>query len=316
MKAQPLTALAVLAFAVWSCGSGALASPLPQGNKRSKSDADINAIGHRHIVHDTNFYSPEKEKELGKQLAQEVERFSKLLSDPIVTEYIGRVAQNVANNSDSHIPVTVRVIDSDVVNAFTLPGGHQYINRGLLLQLHAEAELASLLARGIAHTALRSTTREATKGQLMQLATVPLILSEPGSLTPVGWSLTIPLTELKIRRQDELDADYFGVQYLYKAGYDPKCFTDFVQRIWGTSSATAKNVPKVFSTFPPLDERLVALQNEISNILPPRDGAIVSTAEFDAFKERLRAQKSEGPAPKLRTKNAEPRNPRPNLKPQ
>lgn len=312
MKAQPLTALAVLAFAIWSCGSGALASPLPQGNKRSKSDADINAIGHRRIVHDTNFYSPEKEKELGKQLAQEVERSSKLLNDPIVTEYIGRIALNVAKNSDTHIPVTVRVIDSDVVNAFTLPGGYQYINRGLLLQLHGEAELASLLARGIAHTALRSTTREATKGQLMQLATVPLILSEPVA----GWSLTIPLTELKMRRQDELDADYFGVQYLYKAGYDPKCFTDFVQRTWGTSSATAKNDPKVFSTFPPLDERLVALQNEISNILPPRDGAIVSTAEFDAFKERLPAQKSEGPAPKLRAKNAEPRNPSPNLKPQ
>src|SRR6267143_1938053 len=129
MKAEPLTALAVVAFAVWSCGIGALASPLPQ-NKRSKSDADINAIGHRRIVHDVNFYSPEREKELGKALSQEVERASQLLDDPIVTEYIGRVAQNVANNSDAHIPVTVRVIDSDVVNAFTLPGGYLYINRG------------------------------------------------------------------------------------------------------------------------------------------------------------------------------------------
>jgi len=313
MKAEPLTALAVVAFAVWSCGIGALASPLPQ-NKRSKSDADINAIGHRRIVHDMNFYSPEREKELGKALSQEVERASKLLDDPIVTEYIGRVAQNVANNSDAHIPVTVRVIDSDVVNAFTLPGGYQYINRGLLLQLHGEAELASLLARGIAHTGLRSAAREATKDELILLATVPLILSEPGSLTPVGWSSAIPLAELKMRRQDELDADYFGVQYLYKAGYDPKCFTDFVQRIWGTTSATAKNVPKVLSTFPPLDERLAALQSEISNILPPRDGAIVSTAEFDAFKERLPAQKA-GPELKRPAENTEPRNPRPTLKP-
>ncbi len=313
MKAQPLTALAVLALAVCSCGSSALASPLPQ-NKRSKSDADINAIGHRRIVRDANFYSAEREKELGKALSQEVERSSKLLNDPIVTEYIGRVAQTVANNSDAHIPLTVRVIDSDVVNAFTLPGGYQYINRGLLLRLHGEGELASLLARGIAHTALRSATREATKGELMQLATVPLILSGPGSLTSVGSSSTIPLTELKMRRQDELDADYFGVQYLYKAGYDPKCFADFVQRLWGTSSATAKNVPKVFSTFPPLDERLAALQNEISNILPLRDGAIVSTAEFDAFKERLPAQKA-GPELKRPTETTEPRNPKPTVKP-
>jgi predicted Zn-dependent protease len=309
MRAQPLTVLTVLAFAVCSSGGGAFASPRPQ-DKRSKSDADINAIGHRRIVHDANFYSPEREKELGKALSQAVERSSKLLNDPIVAEYIERVAQNVANNSDAHIPVTVRVIDSDVVNAFTLPGGYQYINLGLLLQLHGEAELASLLARGIAHTALRSAAREATKGELMELATVPLIL------TPAGWSSTIPLTELKIRRQDELDADYFGLQYLYKAGYDPKCFTDFVQRIWGTSSATAKNVPKVLSIFPPLNERLTALQNEIANTLPPRDGAIVSTAEFDVFKERLPAQRPEGTVPKLRTKNAEPRNSSPNLKPQ
>jgi predicted Zn-dependent protease len=119
-----------------------------------------------------------------------------------------------------------------------------------------------------------------------------------------------------MRRQDELDADYFGMHYLYKAGYDPKCFTDFVQRIWGTSSATANNVPKVFSTFPPLDERFAALQNEISNILPRRDGAIVSTAEFDAFEERLPARKSEGPEVKRPTENAEPRNPSPSLKPQ
>ncbi len=307
MRAQILTPLIVFAFVAGFPVSRGFASPAPQ-NKRSKSDADINAIGHRRIVHDANFFSPEREKELGKALSQEVERSSKLLNDPIVTDYIGRVAQNVANNSDAHIPVTVRLIDSDVVNALTLPGGYQYINRGLLLQLHGEAELASLLARGIAHTALRSATREATKGELMQVATVPLIL------TPVGWSSTIPLTELKMRRQDELDADYFGVQYLYKAGYDPKCFADFVQRLWGTSSATAKNVPKVFSTFPPLDERLAALQNEISNILPLRDGAIVSTAEFDAFKERLPAQKS-GPELKRPTESTEPGNPKPTVKP-
>jgi predicted Zn-dependent protease len=149
--------------------------------------------------------------------------------------------------------------------------------------------------------------------ELMQVATVPLI--GPGSLTPAGWSSAIPLTELKMRRQGELDADYFGVQYLYKAGYDPKCFIDFVQRIWGTSSATAKNVPKALSTFPPLDERLAALQNEISNIFPPRDGAIVSTAEFDAFKERLPAQKS---APELKrpAENTEPGDPKPTSHPQ
>jgi predicted Zn-dependent protease len=320
MRAQILVATIVFAFVVGSCASRGLASP-PQQGKRSKSDGDINAIGHRRVVRDTNFYSPEREKELGKALSQEVEKSSRMLNDPLVTEYIGEVAQNVAKNSDFRVPVSVRVIDSGEVNALTLPGGYQYINRGLLLQLKGEAELASLLARGIAHAALRSATREATKGEVMQLATVPLILLGSGGSTPVGWSLTIPLSQLKMRRQDELDADYFGVQYLYKAGYDPKCFLEFVQRIWGAGSAAADNVPKVFSTFPPLDERIAALQNEVSKILPPRDKAIVSTAEFDAFKQRLPAQKSEGPElkrPELRrpTENREPPNhsssPKPN----
>jgi predicted Zn-dependent protease len=310
MKAQPLAALTVLAFTVWSCGTCAVASPLPQSKRRSKSDADINAIGHRRIVHDANFYSSEKEKELGKQLAQEVERSSKLLDDPTVMEYIERVAQNVANNSDARMPITVRVIDSETLNAFTLPGGYQYVNRGLLLRLEGEGELASVLARGIAHTALRSATRQATKGQLTQLSTIPLILMGPPGSSSSGLPLAIPLAELKMRRDEELDADYFGMQYLYKAGYDPKCFTSFVQRIWGPGAAATEKVPKVMSTYPPLDERLAALRSETSEILPPRDRAIVSTPEFDAFKERLRAQESglELKQPSLRTRNRAIRN--------
>jgi len=309
MKAQAPTAVVALACAAYMCGSGAFASPPPQ-NKRSKSDADINAIGHRHIVRDADFYCPQKEKELGKALSQELERSSKLLNDPVVTEYVGRVAQNLANNSDAQFPVRVRIIDSDLVNAVTLPGGYQYIDRGLLLQLHGEAELASVLARGIAHTALRSATREATKGELTQLATVP-ILSGPNDLNIANrLNIAIPLVVLKMRRQSELDADYFGVQYLYKAGYDPKCFTDFVQRIWGANPAMATNIPKAFSTFPPLEERLAALHNEISKTLPPKEGAIVSTAEFDAFKKRLPAAKS-GPELKRSTEKTEPPSPTP-----
>jgi len=301
MKVHPLAALTLLAFTVWSCGGGIVASPLPQGKKRSKSDADINAIGHRRIVHDANFYSPEKEKELGKVLEQEVERSSKLLDDTTLTQYIERVAQNVANNSDARMPITVRMIDSDTLNAITLPGGYQYVNRGFLLRLEGEGELASMLARGIAYTALRSATRAATMSQLTQLSTVPLLVMGPPGSSFTGLSLAIPLTQLKMRRDDELDADYFGVQYLYKAGYDPKCFTSFVERIWGSGAAVTEKVPKALSTYPPLDERLAALRSETSEILPPRDGAIVSTPEFDAFKERLRTQKSEGLKPALRS---------------
>jgi predicted Zn-dependent protease len=312
MTARPVTVAMVVGFAVWLSGNSALASPSPQ-TKRSKSDADINAIGHRQIVHDTNFYSLDKEKVLGKQLSQEVERSSKLLNDLVVTEYIGRVAQNVTKNSDARLPITVQVIDSDVVDAFTLPGGYLYINSGLLLRLNGEGELASLLARGIAHTAMRSAAREATKGEILQLATIPLVLS-PVNLTPAGWSMAIPLTELKARQEDELDADYFGVQYLYKAGYDPTCYMVLVQRIWGDSSTKANKGAQVLSPFPPLAKRLKELQDEISRILPPKDAAIVSTAEFDALKERLAVLRSEGLELKRLADGVEPDHPRPSLR--
>lgn len=300
MNAQPIAATKVFGFTICLCVSCAFASPLPQTTKRSQSDTDINAIGHRRIDRDENFYSLDKEKRLGAALAEEVERSSRLLNDPTVTEYIDKVAQNVAKNSDARLPIVVRVIDSDVANSFTLPGGYQYVNRGLLLRLENEAELASALARGIAHTALRSATKEATKGELMQLATIPL--SGPVGSSSNGVPLTVPVAQLKARRDDESDADYFGVQYLYKAGYDPECFVSFVQRTWGSGTPPTTKTATVFSTYPPLDERLATLQSEISRILPTRDGATVSTSEFDALLERLRAQKSEGSKrPTLRT---------------
>lgn len=139
-----LNLLMVLALAVPSSGYSALASPPPQSH-RSKSDANINAIGHRRIDHGPNFYSSEKEKECGKMLAKETERSYKFVNDFAIIEYIERVAQNLVKNSDAQMPITVAVIDSDEVYAFTLPGGYQYVSRGLLLQLEGDAELASRL---------------------------------------------------------------------------------------------------------------------------------------------------------------------------
>lgn len=292
MKAQPLTALAILAITVGSYGSSALASSRPHIKKRSKSDADISAIGHRRIAQGMNNYSLARENQIGKALSEKVEQSSKLLTDPAVTDYIDRVAQTVAKNSDARMPITVRVIDSDSVEAFTLPGGYQYVSRGLLLRLTGEGELASVLARGIAHTALRSTTTLATRVEIMQVSNTPIIMSGPGSSVTSGAPMGVALASLDMHRDDELDADYFGIQYLYKTGYDPQCFMSFVQRIWG-SGATATKVPTTFSAYPPLDERLAALRTEISKILPPRDGATVSTPEFDAFKDRLRTLKAE-----------------------
>ncbi len=293
MSIRLLTVLLVLAFAFPSPGSSAIASS-PAQSHRSKSDADINAIGHRRIDHGPNYYSSEKEKECGRTLAQKMERSYKLIDDPAVMEYIERMAQNLAKNSDARIPVTVAVIDSDSVEAFTLPGGYQYVSRGLLLQLAGDAELASVLARGIAHTALRSWTTLATKAGITDLAITPVTPVPAGSSSPNVAASKVVATQIALlRREDELDADYFGLQYVYKAGYDPKGFIDFVQKIGNATSATDENVSVLFESFPPVDVRLAAVRHEISTILPPQSDAIVSTPEFAAFKARLRPQVSE-----------------------
>jgi predicted Zn-dependent protease len=260
-------------------------------SKRSKSDANISAIGHRNIAQGPNFYSPEREKELGNKLAQEVEKTSKFIDDSTIIAYVERVAQNIARNSDKHIPITIKLIDTEGSKAFTLPGGHQYITRELLLGLDNEGELASVLARGIAHTALRSDTKIATKTDITQLSTMPI--TSPGKAGSPTVPMTMALLEVKEKREAELDADYFGVQYLYKSGYDTKCFLDFVTRIGGAN----KNVPESISEYPPLAQRLQALQKEIAEILPKHDGAVISTNEFQEFKNHLQAMKPERVAP-------------------
>lgn len=292
MSVRLLNLLIVLAFAVSSPGYSALASPPPHIH-RSKSDADINAIGHRRVEHGPNFYSSEKEKELGKTLAGEMERSYKLLNDPTVTAYIERVAQSLAKNSDAQMPITVTVIDSDDVNAFTLPGGFQYVSRGLLLELEGDAELASVIARGIAHTALRSATMLATKAGITNMVITPAAKVATGDSTGTAASQAVSAQIALMRREDEMDADYFGVQYMYKAGYDPKCLIKLVQRIGNASSSPDREVLGPLRSFPLVDERLAALRTEISTILPPQSDAIVSTPAFDEFKARLRAQNSE-----------------------
>jgi predicted Zn-dependent protease len=289
--------IVVLALSVFASGSVLSACPPPQ-TKSSSSDSDINAIGHRDVGKGINLYSLDKEKELSQQLAHEVERSSRLIDDPVLTAYLDRIAQNIAKNSDARFPITIRVIDSDAIDAITLPGGFQFINAGLILQTQGEAELAGVLAHGIAHTAIRSTTMEATKGELIRFSTIPfpLILLGPGGWAGYGLyeglNLSIPVTYFKYRRDAERAADYFGLQYLYKAGYDPECFSRFLERLWPLAAAGNKTIPTTFSPYPPLQERVAYMKKEIATILPLRDSAVISSAEFEEMKARLRAWKA------------------------
>lgn len=281
--------LVLLAIACSEVGA-AFAS---QGERRSRSDKDINAIGHRNIAGDKNlgkWFSVDHEKEIGKQYSAEIERSFKVLDDRPITDYVTRIAENVGKNSDAQMPITIRLLDTEQMEAFTLPGGYQYISRGLLVRLENESELASVLARGIAHTALRSATRLMTREKLATTANVPLIFGGPSVPTDTS-GVTIPLTMLSFRRRFELDADYFGVQYVYKAGYSAESLAHVIERLWPTNRVSAKT----FSAYPPTPDRVKALRKEIAELLPRRDGEIVSTPEFERFEERLRSWKAEEP---------------------
>ena len=259
----------------------------PHGSKE-----DVEAIGDRKVSCKMNWFSLEKEIALGKGLAQEVERSSKLIDDPVVTEYVNRVGQNLVRNSDAKVPFTIKVIDSDEVNAFALPGGFFYVNSGLILRAQEESELAGVMAHEISHVTARHGTCQATKGELMQLASIPAMIFIPYSMAGYamyqGLNLAVPLTFLKFSRDAEREADFLGVQYMYKAGYDPNSYVTFFERIQADEKRRPGTIPKAFSTHPPSAERITNTQKEIARILPARQEYIVTTSEFDTVKARLR----------------------------
>ena len=279
------------------------------------SEKDVNSVGNRGVGKGMNLYSLQREIAMGKQAAMEVEKTAKLISDPVVTEYVNRVGQNLVRNSDAKVPFTIKVIDSDEINAFALPGGFFYVNSGLILRADEEAELAGVMGHEIAHVAARHGTKTATKGELMQLATIPVMILVPYGMAGYGiyegLNLAIPMSYLKFTRDAEKEADYLGLQYMYKAGYDPNAFVSFFEKIEAEERRHPGSIPKIFSTHPPTPDRVQKAQEEIATILPARDEYIVSTSEFDLVKSRLRRienknklddKKSAGDKPTLRTR--------------
>jgi beta-barrel assembly-enhancing protease len=255
------------------------------------SKRDVNAIGNRKVGGRGlgDWYSLESEIRMGKQYAQEVEATSKLVHDPVITEYVNRIGQNLVRNSDAQVPFTIKVIDSDEVNAFALPGGFFYVNSGLILAADEESELAGVMAHEIAHVAARHATRQMTRAQWANLGTIPLIFVGGG----IGYAvrsaagLGLPLTFLSFSRSFESEADYLGLQYLYKAGYDPNAFVQFFEKLQAREKKKPGTLAKAFATHPQTPDRISKSQDEISKILPARPQYIVTTSEFSDVKSRL-----------------------------
>ena len=276
---RPICAGTVLFFA-------SLASVLANDNNDKKDDPS--QIGNRDVA-GFNCYSLEKEIAMGKQLAAEVQRQAKMMTDPIITEYVNRVGQNLARNSDAKVPFTFQVIDDPTLNAFALPGGFIFVHTGLMDAAETEAEMASAMAHEIAHVAARHMTRQACRAQVANIATLPLIFlgGWGGYAIRQATSAAIPMTFLSFSRGFEAEADYLGLQYLYAAGYDPTAAIDMFEKMMSLQKQKPGAIAKVFSSHPMNDDRLKKAQAEIAKILPEKPEYVVNTSEYAEVRGRL-----------------------------
>jgi beta-barrel assembly-enhancing protease len=273
---------------------------------------DVDAIGNRNVGCGrglANWYSLENQIAMGRAYSQQIELTSKMITDPIVTEYVNRIGQNLVRNSDAEVPFTIKIVDTDDINAFALPGGFFYVDSGLILAADSEAELAGVMAHEIAHVAACHVAREMSRNQLMNLASIPLIFVGGG----IGYAiqnlagLARPMGFLKFTRTFESEADYLGVQYMYKAGYDPQALTAFFEKVKALEKHKPGTLAKAFDTHPQTPDRIEKTQKEINTILPPLAEYKVDTSEFEDVKARMmelenrrKIDGGHGPGPTLR----------------
>ena len=260
-------------------------------DKKAKHDGsknDVDSIGNRKVG-GLDWYSLEREIRMGKSYAMQIEQSMKMVQDPVVNEYVNRIGQNLVRNSDAKVPFTIKVVDADDINAMALPGGFFYVNSGLILAADDEAELAGVMAHEIAHVCLRHATRGQTRADIANIMTIPLIFVGGGSgyAAREAAGIGLPMTFLKFSRGFEAEADYFGIQYMYKAGYDPNEFVNFFEKVQAQEKKKPGTFAKAFATHPQTPDRIEKSQEEIAKILPARDQYIETTSEFNEVKARL-----------------------------
>jgi predicted Zn-dependent protease len=293
--------IALLLVVLLVAPASALAGQREEKEEQKKpKNSDVENIGNRDInkgLSNMNFMSLEKEIALGRQLAAEIERQVKLIEDPVINEYVNRVGQNIVRNSDAKVPFTIKVVESDEINAFALPGGFFYVNSGLVLAADDESELAGVMAHEIAHVTARHGTENASRGQLVNFATLPLIfLGGPAGFgLRQAAGLLIPLQFLKFGRNAESEADYLGVQYLYKTGYDPGAAVSFFEKLQARESAKPGSISEMFSSHPPTGDRIENTKKNIELVLPDKEEYVVTTSEFSKIKTRLAALENRRP---------------------
>jgi predicted Zn-dependent protease len=234
--------------------------------------------------------SVEDEVRMGRQLSADIDRQAKLVDDPIITEYINRVGQNVVIHSDAKIPFTIKVVDSDEVNAFALPGGFFYVNKGLILAADSEAEVAGVMAHEIAHVTARHAVETQAKGMLAQVGLIAgsiFLGGIPGAILQNGAGLGLGAGFAMFSRDAEREADKLGVQYLYAAGYDPGAMSTMFEKLASQNKKKPGFFAKTFSSHPQSIDRLEASKALVARF-PEREEYVVSTSEFQRVKNRMR----------------------------
>ncbi len=276
-------------------GTGTQSTPVqpadPDKVKHDGGKDDVDAIGNRKIGQRGlgNWYSIESDIKMGKQYSMMVDSSSKMVTDPVITEYVNRLGQNLVRNSDAQVPFVFKIIDSDVVNAMSLPGGFVYVDSATILAADGEAELAGVMAHEIAHVAARHATRQLTRSQYANIGTIPLIFMGGG----IGYAVRsaagigLPVTFMSFQRGFEAEADYLGLQYMYKAGYDPQSFVAFFEKLQAMEKKKPGTLARTFASHPQTPDRIAQSQEEIEKILPARPEYTVTTSEFDDVKSRL-----------------------------
>ena len=286
--------------------SSASSTPPPASGTEAKTEKsgkyDVDRIGQRSVGKGANLYSLEKERSIGQTMAAAIDLHTKFVDDPDINDYVNRLGQKIARNSDAQVQFTIKVIDSPNFTTFALPGGFLYVDKGLIMEVDSEAELAGLMAHEIAHVAARHATRLATQKSAWNFISVPLASLGPAGLVArqVG-----PLSLKKFSRDAELEADLLGMEYQYAAGYDPQAFVDALEKLHSKEirmRARANAQPKVgflarmplphqiaqaYASYPPTEERILKVQMEISTLLPGRDDYIFDTSEFQEVKAKI-----------------------------
>jgi predicted Zn-dependent protease len=287
-----------------------------ENEKNKAKNSDVDNIGNRNINKGSiNFISLDKEITMGRQLAAEIERQVKLVDDPTINEYVNRVGQNIVRNSDAKVPFTIKVVESDEINAFALPGGFFYVNTGLILAADDESELAGVMAHEIAHVAARHGTEQASKAELINFASIPLIFmgGVGGFAIRQAAGFLIPMQFLQFSRKHETEADFLGLQYLYKTGYDPGAAVSFFEKLQAKESAKPGTISKMFSMHLPTGARIEDSKKNIELVLPDKEQYVVTTSEFNQVKGLLAQLQNDRPPEEANKPSLRRRTPRPDV---